>query len=847
MNWRIKNIFISVLLLQTTLAISQTPCENGMAGDYPCSGIDLMSHISAQTLLAEELNGSWINDIWGWTDPETSKEYALIGMTNGTSFVDVSDPLNPIFLGILNEHNFTGKSNYQLHDGAKSVWRDLKVYKNHAFIVSEDENHGMQVFDLTELRDVTSPQTFIETANYQGISNAHNIVINEATGFAYIVGATKAATGSDCSEGGLHIIDVSTPDAPIYRACYDTDGYTHDAQCVIYSGPDEDYQGKEICFNSNEDTITFVDVDDKNNIVEISRTGYTGSQYTHQGWLTEDHKYFLTNDELDEFRDGTNTKTLIWDVQDLDAPVLIGTYDHDGKAIDHNLYISGDFAYESNYTSGLRVLDIIDIADGDLKEVAFFDTYLSSDATIFDGNWSNYPFFESGTIIISDITNGLFVLKMQQGLITHQPVDIYACVDQHLDIPMSIAGVGFSYQWQIDDGSGFKDIDDFERYKNTTTSKMHAHTLQAAQNGLKFRCIVTDEEDVEYITDDATLSVSAPPESIFTHTIVGNVVEFSNFSLRAESYQWDFGDGSAVNTEENPVYAYDDLGDFVVKLTTTNGCSVNEFTQNLNITVRHGVITHQPENTIGCIEQSLDIPMTISGLGFTYRWQIDDGTGFKDIDDFDRYKNTTTSVLQAQTLQPEQTGLQFRCIATDEENIQYLTDATTLTVSAPPESIFSYTIEDQRVAFSNSSLRAESFQWNFGDESEISSQENPVHEYAIGAEYEATLSSTNDCGSNESIQNVNLLLTGLANDGEFTNLTIFPNPTKGLINVDFNIPTTQGIRATLNDINSKTILQYSIPVGASTFIIDTQSMECGMYYLTIQSEKGKVIKKVFIN
>jgi len=668
MNRPIKSNIIILLLLQSTLTISQTPCENGVAGDYPCNGIDLMSHISAQTLLAEELSGSWLNDIWGWTDSDTGKEYALIGMTNGTSFVDVSDPVNPIFLGILNEHNFAGKSNE-----AKSVWRDINVYNNYAFIVSEDENQGMQVFDLTELRGVTSPQTFSETTNYQGISNAHNVVINETTGFAYIVGATKATTGNDCADGGLHIIDISTPDTPVYRACYDEDGYTHDAQCIIYNGPDEDYQGKEICFNANEDTIIFVDVDDKDAIVQISRTGYSGAQYTHQGWLTEDHKYFLTNDELDEYRDGTNTKTLIWDVQDLDTPVLIGTYEHAGKAIDHNLYISGDFAYESNYTSGLRVLDIIDVAEGTLSEVAFFDTYLSSDAAIFDGNWSNYPFFKSGTIIISDITNGLFVLKMQQGLITHQPKDVYACVDQHLDIPMSIAGVGFSYQWQIDDGSGFKDIDDFERYKNTTTS-----------------------------------------------------------------------------------------------------------------------------------------------------------------------------VMQAQSLKNEQTGLKFRCIATDEDNIQYLTDAATLTVSDIPESIFTYTIEDNLVTFSNSSLRAENYEWGFGDESEINTEENPIHEYMTNAEYQVLLKTSNECGSNEITQNINLSVTGLADEGEFTSMTLYPNPTKDIFNIHFSKPTTHEVGVTLRGSHGKTILQYDIPTGSSKFIVDHQSIECGMYYMTLQSEKREITKKVFI-
>ena len=97
-------------------------------------------------------NSTSLNDIWGWTDPQTNREYAIVGMSNGTSFVDISNPENPSYLGRLP----TQTSN--------STWRDIKVYQNHAFIVSEASGHGMQVFDLTELRNISSPTTFSNTA-----------------------------------------------------------------------------------------------------------------------------------------------------------------------------------------------------------------------------------------------------------------------------------------------------------------------------------------------------------------------------------------------------------------------------------------------------------------------------------------------------------------------------------------------------------------------------------------------------------------------------------------------------------------------------------------------------------
>ncbi len=173
-------------------------------------------------------------------------------------------------------------------------WRDIKVHKNHAYIVSEARSHGMQVFDLTRLRDVSNPPvTFTETAHYNKMSTAHNIAINEATGYAYIVGAA----GKNSCSGGLHMVDSRTPTSPAFAGCFSADGYTHDTQCVVYAGPDTRYGGREICFSSNEDAVTVVDVTNKKAPAQISRTPYDQSAYTHQGWLTGDQRYFLLADQ----------------------------------------------------------------------------------------------------------------------------------------------------------------------------------------------------------------------------------------------------------------------------------------------------------------------------------------------------------------------------------------------------------------------------------------------------------------------------------------------------------------------------------------------------------------------
>ncbi len=366
-------------------------CDNGQADIFSCQNIDLMGHLDLT-----KIGGGQGSDSWGWKHESSGRYFALVGRSNGTSFVEITDPASPVFLGELPTTR------------GSSAWRDIKTYNNYAFIVADTiNNHGMQVFDLTRLLNVANkPETFTTDDLYDGgdFQFAHNIVINKDSGFAYLVG------GNTCS-GGLHMVNIQNPTNPTFAGCFGADGYTHDAQCLTYAGPDQDYQGREICFASNEDTVTVVDVTVKNNPRQLSRTGYKGSQYTHQGWLTEDQRYFVIDDELDEWRDAVNTRTLVMDFKDLDAPVFKGFHESEGESIDHNQYIVGAHTYQANYSRGLRILELGDLGESEMKEVAYFDTYPEGEGVGFPGAWNVYPFFDNGMVIVSDINRGVFILK----------------------------------------------------------------------------------------------------------------------------------------------------------------------------------------------------------------------------------------------------------------------------------------------------------------------------------------------------------------------------------------------------------------------------------------------------
>ena len=375
-------------------------CKDGFADIYPCLDISLQGHLSVS-----ELGGSGVrlNDLWGWHDEEFGRYYILIGRSDATAFVDVTD-VTPRYLGELLKT-----------DGSKSsTWRDIKVLDHYALIVADGaEQHGMQIFDLRDLR-VTNPDPiqFSSAAIYTSIASSHNIVVNEETKFAYAVGSRMG--GIHCN-GGLHMIDMADPLNPTFAGCYSDvrtrRGYTHDAQCVVYHGPDLAHTNKEICLGSNESALSIVDVSDKNATVSLGVGEYPNARYVHQGWLTDDHAYFFQDDEGDAQDEGQygGTRTLVWDVRDLGDPVMVHQYISPVYTIDHNQYVVGNKVYQANYTSGLRVLDISDVTRPEL--VQYFDTRPQDDELTFNGAWSVFPFFDNGMLYVSSRDEGLFILS----------------------------------------------------------------------------------------------------------------------------------------------------------------------------------------------------------------------------------------------------------------------------------------------------------------------------------------------------------------------------------------------------------------------------------------------------
>ena len=392
-------------------SIQATPCTNGTAAGLPCANVDLLSHVGLQDVSGNPPAG---NDIWGFVDLNTGREYAIVGFSLGTAVFDVTDATNPREVGFI--------------DGQSAVWRDIKVYQYfdaaagrfnaYAYVTTDGSTDGLFVIDLTGL-----PHS-IRRVNYASdIISAHNVYATNtdySTGLS-VTGETPTLIvagsnlGSGAQRGRFRNYSLADPTAPEFIAGGTGTGYMHDAASIIITDSRKDTQcvnAGDYCevlldFNENQIELWDITIPTSPVLLNTGGTSYSNVRYVHSGWWSEDRLTVFVHDELDERDRGLQTTLRAFSVADLRNPVQQGTWTGPTPAIDHNGFVRGNRYYMSNYTRGLTVLDITDPSAP--QAVGRLDTYPGSDSTMFNGAWGAYPFFYSGNVAISDIDSGFYM------------------------------------------------------------------------------------------------------------------------------------------------------------------------------------------------------------------------------------------------------------------------------------------------------------------------------------------------------------------------------------------------------------------------------------------------------
>ncbi|MBL8064977.1 MAG: choice-of-anchor B family protein [Chthonomonadaceae bacterium] len=349
-----------------------------------------------------QLGASAGNDCWGYVSP-SGREYAIVSLSNKIVFIEVTNPTNTV--------------KFAEFPHTSSSWGDVKVYGSTAYAVTEASGTGIQVVDMSNIDAATNRVTLVRTLASPG--RTHNLSLDPVSGYLYTCGSRDGTGTTMC-------FDIHTnPLNPVRVGLNSlTPTYQHDANTVTYtSGPNA---GRQIMFGSGENRgVEIWDVTDKNNVFLVRRISYPFVGYCHQGWLSEDRKYYYVDDELDEAQQGiSTTRTLVFDVSVLESADLVGTYTTGKPSIDHNLYWRNGFIFQSDYSSGLRIFNA-NIDPVNPPQVGWYDTFPADDRVDFVGAWSSYVFLPSGTVITSDINGGAFILDVSEATKTPFSVNTF--------------------------------------------------------------------------------------------------------------------------------------------------------------------------------------------------------------------------------------------------------------------------------------------------------------------------------------------------------------------------------------------------------------------------------------
>ena len=389
-------------------AAAPAVCTQGSAGSFPCRNLDFQSQIPLSAFASQPVSAA---NVWGFVDLNDNREYAVVGLRNGTAIVEVTDPANPRQVVTI--------------PGNPSSWREVKVYQVHdpialrwrayAYVTTEAANSGLQTIDLSGLpNSAVLASTNLDTSSQHtlyvsNIDYATNVALPGATPYLYVA-------GSNLSNGAWRSYSLADPASPLYIPTATTNRYMHDSTSLLITDArtaqcSQGHNPCEVLIDFNVEQVEIWDVTNRSQLELLGAATNPNNRYIHSGWPSADQRYVFFHDELEEIQFGLSTRIYTLDLADLRAPTVTTSYTGSTTTTDHNGYTLGNFYYVSHYRRGVVVFDAAN--PNQLVEVAHFDNYLTPAANSAgtDGTWGVYPFLPSGNILVSDIENGLFVLR----------------------------------------------------------------------------------------------------------------------------------------------------------------------------------------------------------------------------------------------------------------------------------------------------------------------------------------------------------------------------------------------------------------------------------------------------
>jgi len=389
------------------------------------------------------------------------------------------------------------------------------------------------------------------------------------------------------------------------------------------------------------------------------------------------------------------------------------------------------------------------------------------------------------------------------------------CAGDSLTIPMSVEGFGITYRWQLNAGSGFADLQDGASFGGTGSPALQIAGITSIMDGHVFRLAVSSICFPTVFSTEITLSVTPAPIAAFSFTGTELMATFSNASTSSDTYWWDFGDGQG-STATDPQHVYAADGDYLVRLAAINACDT-AYAEMLVSVFRAPEASFLAENFQGCAPQTVQFFNQSTGSFDSLLWLFPGGQPVSS-------NQPNPAVIYDQPGVYGVTLIAIGALLSDTLSLQ-----TFVTVLPQPVPDFSYIVVGNQVIFTNLSVNATVFNWDFGDGNH-SLEPNPQHTFAVNGVYTVTLNAQNAYCGNATGQT---FLVGVNETEENIfeqTIRVFPNPTTGLLFVktndnqsliNFDIQTALGVR----------VMQNTIRPGAP---VSLERLPAGTYYLRIR-------------
>ena len=344
------------------------------------------------------------SSLWGWTASD-GKEYAIMGGLDSIYFIEISNPDRPVLRAV------------RAGSSAKCSNREFKTYSHYCYAAADAcQNASLQIFDLQYLPDSVHKVYDIDTIG----GNIHNLYVDNMR--LYMADNRFQPIGKPGQMHALTIASLKNPEAPEVIA--QLEGYDHNQ--TLFNTVHDLHVRNDTAYLSNGDDGLFIynlKKPKQPKLIQLLQKPYPDNGYNHSNWISDDGKHLVFTDEshgkriklydISEIRDSTNK------LPELKYISYFGQ-NMNGGSIAHNAYIKGNFVFVAYYHEGVLVYDISDPAAPAF--VCQFDTYYQNDTVTstkkyagFAGCWNVYPYFPSGTIIASDMSNGLFVFRLDTG------------------------------------------------------------------------------------------------------------------------------------------------------------------------------------------------------------------------------------------------------------------------------------------------------------------------------------------------------------------------------------------------------------------------------------------------